>query len=58
MRKPAWCKERLPRKCECGGRLVYDFSFGHVWVHCASCTPVVTVRVQGLVAEHLRGSAR
>lgn len=45
MKKPAWCKERLPRRCECGGKLVYDFAFWRVWVHCASCTPVVAVRI-------------
>jgi hypothetical protein len=33
----------LPRKCECGGKMMYDYDFGRVWSWCAKCTPVVKV---------------
>ena len=36
---------RLPRRCECGGKMVYAFEFGRVFSHCASCTPVVVVKI-------------
>lgn len=32
---------RLPRRCECGGRMAYDVSLGRVWSWCMRCTPVV-----------------
>lgn len=32
---------RLPRKCECGGKMGYDFDFGIVWSWCETCTPLV-----------------
>jgi hypothetical protein len=36
-------KERLPRRCECGGKMKYEFSMGRIFGYCLSCTPVVTV---------------
>ena len=33
----------LPKHCECGGRMIYDYDFGRVWSVCDTCTPVVTV---------------
>lgn len=45
MKKPKWCKERLPRKCECGGKMKYAFDFGRVWSWCEKCTPKVKVKV-------------
>lgn len=33
-------KDRLPRKCECGGKMGYNFDFGMVWAWCETCSPV------------------
>lgn len=33
----------LPEFCECGGKMIYDVSFGRVWSVCDTCTPVVHV---------------
>jgi len=40
---PAAIGNRLPRLCECGGKLVHVRDFGRVFTHCLSCTPVVTI---------------
>lgn len=33
--------EKHPKRCECGGRLVYNHDFGQTFVYCLKCTPVV-----------------
>jgi hypothetical protein len=35
----------LPKRCECGGKMEYAFSFGRVWSCCSKCTPVSKVNV-------------
>lgn len=35
----------LPKKCECGGAMIYEHAFGMVFSCCAKCTPVVTVKI-------------
>ena len=37
-------RERLPKLCECGGRMIYSVAFRRVFSCCAKCTPVVNVR--------------
>ncbi len=39
----------LPRRCECGGRMLYDFDFGRVWSACDTCTPVVHVDISKIM---------
>lgn len=36
-------RRQLPKHCECGGKMIYDVSFGRMWSCCDTCTPVVTV---------------
>lgn len=35
--------EALPRRCECGGRMVYERDFGRLFSCCEDCTPVVEI---------------
>lgn len=37
---------KYPRKCECGGKMVYVHEFGQVFSHCLSCTPVSKVKIK------------
>ncbi len=39
---------KLPRHCECGGIMDYDYSFGRVWSVCKTCTPVQKINVNKL----------
>jgi hypothetical protein len=39
--------EKLPRKCECGGKMQYVLDFGRIWSACLKCTPVVEIKVSG-----------
>jgi len=32
-------KRKLPKHCECGGRLIYVAAFRRVFCHCDTCTP-------------------
>lgn len=34
-------KKGLPKLCECGGKMLYEFDFGRVWSCCDTCSPVV-----------------
>jgi hypothetical protein len=34
----------LPKRCECGGKLLYVRDFGRVFSVCDTCTPVVAVK--------------
>ena len=51
---PGWMTEkerrrrRLPKHCECGGRMLYNGSLGRVWSVCERCTPVVEIDVSKL----------
>jgi len=36
---------RLPKHCECGGKMLYEVDFGRVFSCCDTCTPVVEVKV-------------
>ena len=39
-------KPVLPKKCECGGNLTYQFGPGdYIWPSCDKCMPVVTVKL-------------
>lgn len=49
----------LPKHCECGGLLDYDYDFGRFWSACLSCTPVVHIklsRMGTLVSEKWSGT--
>lgn len=35
----------LPKRCECGGEMEYDYEFGRVWSGCRRCTPVVVIKL-------------
>ena len=41
-------KKGLPKNCECGGKMVYSFSFGRVWSVCDKCSPVVKIDISKL----------
>lgn len=41
-------RRKLPEKCECGGTMLYSFSFDRVWSVCDTCTPVETVNMNVL----------
>lgn len=50
----------LPKLCECGGQMRYQFTHGRVWGVCERCTPVVEMHEQvmrrlSISAEHLSG---
>lgn len=34
-------RKGLPKRCECGGKMVYVRDFGRIFSHCDTCTPVV-----------------
>ena len=36
-------KPRLPKRCECGGKMVYAFAFDRVWSDCETCSPVTII---------------
>ena len=36
----------LPKRCECGGKMVYVRDFGRIFSHCDTCTPVVTIQIR------------
>jgi len=38
-------KQKLPRTCECGGRMKYTSQFGRVFSCCLKCTPVSTLTI-------------
>jgi hypothetical protein len=33
----------LPQHCECGGKILYDLSYGRVWSCCDTCTGIAKV---------------
>lgn len=39
-------RKKFPRKCECGGKMVYVRMFERVFSHCESCTPAVVIRTK------------
>lgn len=45
LRKEHEANQKLPKRCTCGGKLVYTFAHGLTFSHCDRCTPVVEVRV-------------
>lgn len=44
-------QHNLPSRCECGGRMSYDYDFGRVFSHCLKCTPVIKVDVDRLMGR-------
>jgi len=34
-------RRKLPKHCECGGRMLYDAQFDRVFSACDTCTPVL-----------------
>lgn len=38
-------KKGLPKRCICGGKIEYAFSFGRVWSVCRKCSPVQKVGI-------------
>lgn len=38
-------KPKAVKKCECGGRIIYQHSFGIAFSFCDKCTPVQKVNV-------------
>jgi hypothetical protein len=36
---------RLPRRCECGGKMLYEFSLGRIFSCCDTCSPVVQMKL-------------
>lgn len=53
------CREckTLPKRCECGGRILYSHAFGRTFSCCDTCTPVVTVDLRKHRAARERGAA-
>ncbi len=49
-------QEKLPKRCQCGGRMVYTHDFGRVFSYCASCTPVVKIDCRALAAALKRSN--
>lgn len=45
---------KLPKHCECGGRMEYQVSFNRIWSACAKCTPVVKISLDNI---KVRGNA-
>lgn len=43
-------------RCDCGGKLVYEYAFGRAFVHCLKCTPVQTVKLSKKLTGEKRGS--
>jgi hypothetical protein len=44
-----WFAEQwLPKFCDCGGEMEYEFSLGRIFSGCKKCTPVVVVNVKKL----------
>lgn len=48
--------QKLPARCECGGRLIYAYEFQRVWCYCDACTPVVNVNLSKSLTGVRRGS--
>lgn len=44
----------VPKYCECGGLMQYDYDFGRIWSSCTKCTPVtkITIRRGRVVPQH------
>lgn len=38
-------KKGLPKFCECGGKLLYEFAFGRIFNVCDTCSPVIPVKL-------------
>ena len=36
---------KLPKRCECGGKMIYSFAFGRIFSCCDRCTPKVTINL-------------
>jgi hypothetical protein len=46
----------LPKRCECGGLMIYARSFDRVFCHCETCTPEVAVVLRRAAPEGTGGT--